>query len=72
MVTKTRTVNGKMETYDDASIPSPQALERLRKEVKDRIAGNERFHKDEFALPTPLPEITGQDDEEQQHWYGYF
>jgi hypothetical protein len=42
--------DGKMETVPD---PSPIDLEKLRRETRDRIAGNERFHVDPNAAPAP-------------------
>jgi len=65
--------DGKMETYEDFSTPSRASIDALRKEVKDIIRGNIPFHKDEFTpLPT-LPEVPEQkDDDEQDHYFGYF
>lgn len=40
---------GKLETITDTTIPSKQDLEKLRKEVKDMIAGNAVFHIDPYT-----------------------
>lgn len=51
--------NGRMRTVDVEPPPSREAIDTLRREVKDIVAGNTQFHDDEFAKPKALPPIDG-------------
>lgn len=46
--------NGRMSTTTVAPPPSREAIDKLRREVKDIVAGNTPFHTDEFAKPKPV------------------
>lgn len=59
--------DGKMRTVDDMG-PTPEQMERLRRETRDVIQGNVPFHKDPF---TPEPEPVAPDPVDQTEYYGY-
>ena len=49
------TINGKMETnplYDPTILVA--SLEKTRRELKDMISGNTKFHIDEFSIDIPI------------------
>lgn len=58
--------NGRMRTENVTPPPGAEALERLRRETRDIIAGNTRFHTDPNAAPKPaedpLPTIYDAED----------
>lgn len=62
MVTKVVTgKDGRMHTVDVVPPPSREAIDKLRREVKDIAAGNVPFHTDEFAAPKVQPDYVDSD-----------
>jgi len=45
--------DGRMRTENAVPGPSPKAMEELRREVRDIVAGNVPFHTDPNAAPKP-------------------
>jgi len=54
--------NGKFQTADHDQTGERQAIEKLRKEVRDMIQGNTQFHDDPYKVPPKPKEVEDTDE----------